>query len=131
MKSNVSKRDVLLFVLAQLVSISLLVLFLSQLLYNLSPMLQVAYIVFALMVAVADVLIIRKVMLSKASEPTVANQLKASLACFALLALSFLRFMTTEIHYQKVIALLVGLLSLLGALLFLWGIRYAKQGLEK
>lgn len=130
MKSNVSKRELLLFVLAQVVSISLLVLFLSQLLYSLSPMLQVAYIVVALMVVVADVLLIRKMRTRGASEPTVANQFKASLACFALLGLSCLRFMTTELCYQKVIALLVGLLSLLGALLFLWGINYVNGGSE-
>ena len=131
MKSNVSKGEMLLFVLAQVVSISLLVLFLSQLLDSLSPMHQVAYIVVALMVVVADVLLIRKLRTRRAEEPTATNQIKASLACFALLALSCLRFLTAELYYQKVIALLVGLLSLLGALLFLWGIKYVNGGSKK
>ena len=44
MTHRVSKRDIVLFVIAQVVSISLLVLFFSQLLHNLSSVFQLVYI---------------------------------------------------------------------------------------
>ena len=107
MTHRVSKRDIVLFVIAQVVSISLLVLFFSQLLHNLSSVFQLVYIVAALLVVVVDILLIRKIM-TRREEPTVLNQLKASLACFLLLTLSCLRFLTTDFYYQKVIAIFVG-----------------------
>ena len=79
MTHRVSKRDIVLFVIAQVVSISLLVLFFSQLLHNLSSVFQLVYIVAALLVVVVDILLIRKIM-TRREEPTVLNQLKASLA---------------------------------------------------
>ena len=100
MTHRVSKRDIVLFVIAQVVSISLLVLFFSQLLHNLSSVFQLVYIVAALLVVVVDILLIRKIM-TRREEPTVLNQLKASLACFLLLTLSCLRFLTTDFYYQK------------------------------
>ena len=115
MTHRVSKRDIVLFVIAQVVSISLLVLFFSQLLHNLSSVFQ---------------LLIRKIM-TRREEPTVLNQLKASLACFLLLTLSCLRFLTTDFYYQKVIAIFVGFFSLLGFVLFLWGIKYINHNIEK
>ena len=60
MTHRVSKRDIVLFVIAQVVSISLLVLFFSQLLHNLSSVFQLVYIVAALLVVVVDILLIRK-----------------------------------------------------------------------
>ena len=77
MTHRVSKRDIVLFVIAQVVSISLLVLFFSQLLHNLSSVFQLVYIVAALLVVVVDILLIRKIM-TRREEPTVLNQLKAS-----------------------------------------------------
>ena len=127
MTHRVSKRDIVLFVIAQVVSISLLVLFFSQLLHNLSSVFQLVYIVAALLVVVVDILLIRKIM-TRREEPTVLNQLKASLACFLLLTLSFL---TTDFYYQKVIAIFVGFFSLLGFVLFLWGIKYINHNIEK
>ena len=100
MTHRVSKRDIVLFVIAQVVSISLLVLFFSQLLHNLSSVFQLVYIVAALLVVVVDILLIRKIM-TRREEPTVLNQLKASLACFLLLTLSCLRFLTTDFYYQN------------------------------
>ena len=128
MTHRVSKRDIVLFVIAQVVSISLLVLFFSQLLHNLSSVFQLVYIVAALLVV--DILLIRKIM-TRREEPTVLNQLKASLACFLLLTLSCLRFLTTDFYYQKVIAIFVGFFSLLGFVLFLWGIKYINHNIEK
>ena len=55
MTHRVSKRDIVLFVIAQVVSISLLVLFFSQLLHNLSSVFQLVYIVAALLVVVVDI----------------------------------------------------------------------------
>ena len=81
MTHRVSKRDIVLFVIAQVVSISLLVLFFSQLLHNLSSVFQLVYIVAALLVVVVDILLIRKIM-TRREEPTVLNQLKASLSLF-------------------------------------------------
>ena len=130
MTHRVSKRDIVLFVIAQVVSISLLVLFFSQLLHNLSSVFQLVYIVAALLVVVVDILLIRKIM-TRREEPTVLNQLKASLACFLLLTLSCLRFLTTDFYYQKVIAIFVGFFSLLGFVLFLWGIKYINHNIEK
>ena len=126
----VGARDIVLFVIAQVVSISLLVLFFSQLLHNLSSVFQLVYIVAALLVVVVDILLIRKIM-TRREEPTVLNQLKASLACFLLLTLSCLRFLTTDFYYQKVIAIFVGFFSLLGFVLFLWGIKYINHNIEK
>ena len=119
MTHRVSKRDIVLFVIAQVVSISLLVLFFSQLLHNLSSVFQLVYIVAALLVVVVDILLIRKIM-TRREEPTVLNQLKASLACFLL-----------DFYYQKVIAIFVGFFSLLGFVLFLWGIKYINHNIEK
>ena len=130
MTHSVSKRDIVLFVIAQVVSISLLVLFFSQLLHNLSSVFQLVYIVAALLVVVVDILLIRKIM-TRREEPTVLNQLKASIACFLLLTLSCLRFLTTDFYYQKVIAIFVGFFSLLGFVLFLWGIKYINHNIEK
>ena len=130
MTHRVSKRDIVLFVIAQVVSISLLVLFFSQLLHNLSSVFQLVYIVAALLVVVVDILLIRKIM-TRREEPTVLNQIKASLACFLLLTLSCLRFLTTDFYYQKVIAIFVGFFSLLGFVLFLWGIKYINHNIEK
>ncbi len=79
---------------------------------------------------VVDILLIRKIM-TRREEPTVLNQLKASLACFLLLTLSCLRFLTTDFYYQKVIAIFVGFFSLLGFVLFLWGIKYINHNIEK
>ena len=97
MTHRVSKRDIVLFVIAQVVSISLLVLFFSQLLHNLSSVFQLVYIVAALLVVVVDILLIRKIM-TRREEPTVLNQIKASLACFLLLTLSCLdnRFLLSK-----------------------------------
>ena len=91
---------------------------------------QLVYIVAALLVVVVDILLIRKIM-TRREEPTVLNQLKASLACFLLLTLSCLRFLTTDFYYQKVIAIFVGFFSLLGFVLFLWGIKYINHNIEK
>ena len=46
------------------------------------------YILVALVVVVADIWLIRKVRVRRASQATVANQLRAALACFALSVLS-------------------------------------------
>ena len=62
---------------------------------------------------VVDILLIRKIM-TRREEPTVLNQLKASLACFLLLTLSCLRFLTTDFYYQKVIAIFVGFFFIIG-----------------
>ena len=100
MTHRVSKRDIVLFVIAQVVSISLLVLFFSQLLHNLSSVFQLVYIVAALLVVVVDILLIRKIM-TRREEPTVLDQLKASLACFLLLTLSCLRFFDNRFLLSK------------------------------
>ena len=89
------------------------------------------YILVALVVVVADIWLILKVRVRRASQATVANQLRAALACFALSVLSCLRFLTTELYYQKVIDIVVGYLSLLGVILFLWGIKYVDHNAEK
>ena len=96
MTHRVSKRDIVLFVIAQVVSISLLVLFFSQLLHNLSSVFQLVYIVAALLVVVVDILLIRKIMTRR-----------------------------------EVIAIFVGFFSLLGFVLFLWGIKYINHNIEK
>lgn len=130
MTHRVSKRDIVLFVIAQVVSISLLVLFLVNYFITYHPYSNWSTSCMTLLVVVVDILLIRKIM-TRREEPTVLNQLKASLACFLLLTLSCLRFLTTDFYYQKVIAIFVGFFSLLGFVLFLWGIKYINHNIEK
>lgn len=130
MTHRVSKRDIVLFVIAQVVSISLLVLFLVNYFITYHPYSNWSTSCLTLLVVVVDILLIRKIM-TRREEPTVLNQLKASLACFLLLTLSCLRFLTTDFYYQKVIAIFVGFFSLLGFVLFLWGIKYINHNIEK